>query len=147
MVLSYLGVGEMDWKGCKKNNMIKEVKLDRNLIKSLIESSGKKLKSQEMLKLSDTTASSKISLIYDSLRELLEALALSKGYKIYNHECYCAFLKEIQKESYLSDKFDGFRKIRNAINYYGKMVSVEEADDVIKEMSEFIQKIKNILKT
>ena len=34
----------------------------------------------------EETAVSKISLAYDSVRELLEAWALNAGFKIYNHQ-------------------------------------------------------------
>ena len=132
----------MDWFNCKKVKMIKEVKIDKNLINSLINSASKKLITADSIKLNENTASSKVSLTYDALRELLEAIAIEEGFKIYNHECYCAFLKEIIKETNLGDKFDDFRKIRNSINYYGKDVSVEEASFLIKNMLILIKEIK-----
>ena len=132
----------MDWLSCKKTKMVKEVKIDKNLINSLINSASKKLITADSIKLNENTASSKVSLTYDALRELLEAIAIEEGFKIYNHECYCAFLKEIIKETNLGDKFDDFRKIRNSINYYGKDVSVEEASFLIKNMLILIKEIK-----
>ncbi len=108
----------------------------------MLKSSSKKLNAQKLLQLDDITATSKITLVYDALRELLEALSISKGYKIYNHECYASFLKEIMKESSLGDVFDNFRKIRNDINYYGKDVSADEAKPVIDEMINFIENLK-----
>lgn len=142
MDLLFQEAGKMDFTSCRKNKLIKEIKIDHNLVSALIQSSAKKLKSQDMLKLSDDTASSKITLIYDSVRELLEALAVSNGYKIYNHECYTSFLKEILKESNLGQNFDNFRKIRNDINYYGKLVSMEESEFIINQMKEFLKTLK-----
>jgi hypothetical protein len=81
----------------------------------------------------------RISLLYDALRELLEAQALEKGYKIYNHECYTAFIKEILKKSPQGDTFDSLRKIRNGINYYGKDVSTEEAEHIINNLKKLIE--------
>ena len=132
----------MDFKTCKKCNYVKQIQFDRHLYNSLIQSSSKKFQSQRLLKLDNTTAGSKISLTYDALRELLEALAISKGYKIYNHECYTAFLKEILKESVMGDQFNKFRKIRNDINYYGKDVSAEDSKHIINDMAVFIETIK-----
>ena len=132
----------MDFKTCKKCNYVKQIQFDRHLHNSLIQSSSKKFQSQRLLKLDDTTAGSKISLTYDALRELLEALAISKGYKIYNHECYKSFLKEILKESVMGDQFDRFRRIRNDINYYGKDVSAKEAKPIINDMTAFTELIK-----
>ena len=99
-----------------RQKIAKNINTKLDLINSLIKSSENKLKSEEKLLISDVTAGSKISLAYDSLRELLEALALKKGYKIYNNECYTAFLKEIMGESDKGDEFDDLRVIRNAIN-------------------------------
>lgn len=124
----------MDWKECKDKNFVKEVKINENLVNSLINSSKNKLESGNRLELDETTASTKVSIVYDSLRELLEALAIKKGFKIYNHDCFCAFLHEICQDKASSLNFDKFRKIRNQINYYGKDVPKEEAKTIIKEI-------------
>ena len=122
---------EIDWKSCLNSLTAKRVKPDDNVMKSLIKTSKNKLDSESQLEMSDITASSKLSLAYDSLRELLEALAIKNGYKIYNHECYTAFLKEIMNQSDKGDEFDEIRKIRNAVNYYGKDITTEESAKTI----------------
>ena len=132
----------MDWKECKDKGFVKGVKVDNNLISSLIKSSNKKFISSERLELDETTASTRISIIYESLRELLEAVSVGKGFKIYNHECFCSFLNEVCNEENLSKEFDKFRKIRNQVNYYGKDISVEETKILIKEI---IKLRRNIL--
>ena len=135
----------MDWIACRKNkNLVKEVSLDRNLINSLLKSSSNKEYSQRMLIMDSNTASSKVSLAYDALRELLEATALIKGYKIYNHECYTCFLKEELGQSSLGDELDKFRRIRNSINYYGKDISPEEAQPILDRMKIFMIEIKKL---
>jgi len=139
----FWGIGNMDWKECKDNKLVKEVNIDHNLIASLLKSADKKLKSQSMLPLDETTASSKVTLTYDALREYLEAISIENNFKIYNHECYCSFLKEILDESELGTIFNEFRKVRNSINYYGKDISIDEAEPLIKDMIEFIEKVKH----
>jgi len=136
----------MDWRECCNKRIVKEVSLDHGLISSLIKSSANKLFSASELKISKVTAGSKVSLAYDSLREILEAFALQKGYKIYNHECYAAFLKEICGESAKGDEFDDVRKIRNAINYYGKDISVDDADSIIFRVIKLRKFIISMLK-
>lgn len=131
----------MDWTDCMKSRFVKQAKSDLNMEKSLAESASRKLKTQAMLALNDTTASSKIVLAYDALRELLEALALSKGFKLYNHECYCAFLSEVMGKSSLGERFDRIRKIRNNINYYGFHVKSDEAEQIISEIESLIAEI------
>lgn len=124
----------MDWEECKNKEFVKQTKIDEGLISSLMKSSENKLKSANLLRLDAITAPSKLSLVYDSLREILEALAIKKGLKIYNHECFCSFLKELCNEEVFSEEFNSFRKIRNQINYYAKDISIIDAEIIIKEM-------------
>ncbi len=94
--------------------------------------------------MSNITASSKLSLAYDSLREVLEALALKKDYKIYNHDCFSAFLYEILEEKNFAQYFDKFRKVRNKINYYEKKLNIDETriflDELVKFKKDLLEK-------
>lgn len=135
----------MDWQQCLNAKNVKRSIYDINLIKSLIKTSENKLKSQEKLEIDNITANSKISLAYDSLRELLEALAIKNGYKIYNHECYTYFLKEIILNSYFGDEFDIIRRVRNDINYYGREINMEEAKSLIRKIINLRSLISNLL--
>ena len=135
----------MDWKECCSKRIAKDVKLDIGMIASLTKSSKNKLESESKLEMGNTTAGSKLSLAYDSLRELLEALALKNGFKIYNHECYAAFLKEVMKESYKADEFNEIRKVRNAVNYYGKDITVEEASEIITKIKKLAVSVAELL--
>lgn len=135
----------MDFSECIKKRIAKKVGKDEELITSLIKTSLNKMDSENKLELDETTSGSKISLLYDSLRELLEALAIKNGYKIYNHECYTYFLKEILNESAKGDEFDELRRIRNSINYYAKDISVEEARKVLERLMEARAEILKLL--
>mgnify|MGYP001570202670 FL=1 len=135
----------MDWEECCNKRIAKNVKPDIEMINSLIKSSKNKLDSESKLEMSDITAASKLSLAYDSLRELLEALVLKNGYKVYNHECYTAFMKEIMKESDKGDEFDEIRKVRNSVNYYGKEISTEEAEKIIESIKKLRIFVSNLL--
>jgi len=135
----------MDFEDCKRKRIAKEVQPDENLINSLLRTSRNKLESEKQLSLSQITTSSKITLAYDALRELLEALALKNSFKIYNHECYIYFLKEILNQSDLGDRFDEIRKTRNKINYYGKELDIEEAKAVLAEIYSITGKIRQKL--
>ena len=135
----------MDFTECLKKRIAKEVKEDKELITSLIKTSQNKLDSEKKLELSEVTSGSKISLLYDSLRELLEALSIKNGHKIYNHECYTYFLKEVLNESIKGDEFDDLRKIRNSINYYAKDISVEETKDVLDRIRNLREEILKLM--
>jgi len=70
---------------------------------------------------------------------------LKKGFKIYNHECYTTFLKEIIKETRLGEEFDKLRIVRNSINYYGKRISLEDSKKVMNSINLLRKKIKILL--
>ena len=135
----------MDFKECLKKKIAKRVNIDEELIKSLLKTCQNRLDSEEKLELNDTTSSSKISLAYDSLREILEVLALKNRFKIYNHECYTYLLKEVLNESSKGNEFDELRKIRNSINYYGKIISINEAKNVLDRIKKLRREIIKIL--
>ena len=121
---------------------MKSVKKDKNLIASTREIAEIKIKSAEVLP--DIYYIAKISLLYDALREYLESVSLEKGHKIYNHECYSAFLREILNLPNEADLFDKLRRIRNSINYYGRKVSEDEAAQVISDLNSLIKRVKEI---
>lgn len=133
----------MDWQECIKNRTIKRVSRDSELIKSLMITSRNKETSASYLEINDITYASVITLYYDALRELLEALALREGYKIYNHECYVYFLKDVLKKEDISNAFNRIRKIRNSINYYGEELSIKEAEATISDIKKLILEFKS----
>lgn len=135
----------MDWQECLRKNA-KPASRDDNLIKSLKESAEPNLDVAKSIDQSEKSYSSIVVLAYDSLRMLLEALSLENGYKIYNHECYAPFLKEILNLNDLADKFDSARLIRNSINYYGKRLGKDEFDIVYNDVLFLIEEIRRLLK-
>lgn len=132
----------MDWRECIRKRIVKSVKKDRNLITSTREIAEIKIESAGVLP--EIYYIAKISLLYDALREYLESVSLENGYKIYNHECYSAFLKEILSLPNEADLFDKLRKIRNGINYYGRKVSEDEAEQVISDLNSLIRRVKEL---
>jgi hypothetical protein len=136
----------MDLEYYRKKDIVKSVKPDHDLIAALIKTSEKKRLSSDQLKLSDITASSKLTLAYDSLRELLEALAIKNGLKIYSHEAYTPFIQDILKDTNLAARFDQFRKIRNSVNYYGGDINAREAEPLIAEIKQTILKLQILLR-
>lgn len=124
----------MDWAECKLRKFARPAKKDVGLINSLLLASSKRIKTAKMLPLNGTTSSTVVSLYYDSLREILEAVALKHNYKIYNHECFFGFLKTELGKIELAEKFDRFRKIRNSINYYGSEIHASGATDIVNEI-------------
>jgi len=127
----------MDLNDCHKKGDIKKTKLNKELIKSLIEMSEIKEKTVNSADLSEMNVSAYVSMAYDSLREFLEALCISYGYKVTSHLCLGELLSSLNKDFDFKE-FDRFRYIRNGINYYGNKVDFEQGKEIIKKM--FIMK-------
>lgn len=114
---------------------------DIQLAKSLIKISDNHIKSLQQLEITEITSSTIMMTCYEALREIVEAVAIKEGYKVYSHEAFTFFLKE-KGEELVSSKFDRFRKIRNNINYYGQSIEASS----VKENKNEIEKIINELK-
>ena len=72
----------MDLDECFKQNFIKKTKIDKNLIKSLMEMSDSIEKVVKKADLNEDNISVFVSMAYDSVREILEAICILKGYKV-----------------------------------------------------------------
>jgi len=135
----------MDIQECFKKGLIKKTVVDKDLIASLSEMSYIKQKTVEDALINSFNISAYVSLAYDSLREILECICISKGYKVISHICIGELLREeINDFNYSS--FDRLRWIRNSINYYGKKIGLVEGKKVIKKIFEMKIKINHDLK-
>jgi hypothetical protein len=130
----------MDVDECFRNGMIKRTGVNQELINSLIEMSNSREITVKTAELNEVTISSYISLAYDSLREVLEAICVSKGYKVLSHICIGEFLRSIDKEFEFED-FDRFRYIRNGINYYGTKVGLSYGKEIIAKIFSFRKRL------
>jgi len=127
----------MNFSDFIKKGEVKKNFVNTELIKSLIKNVKKDLFFLESVKINGDSSRKIMTNYYDSLRIVLEAIACSKGYKVYNHKAFVFFLKEID-ENKISIEFDRLRKIRNSINYYGEDISLEETTSNVKEIKKII---------
>lgn len=131
----------MDLKECYKNGLIRKIKPDENLIKSIIEISNSKKEAVQEANITANTISAFFTLAYDSLREILEAMCVDDGFKVLNHICIGLLLKE--KLSYYEyNLFEKVRMVRNDINYYGKNIDYEEGLRLIHKIIELRDELK-----
>jgi len=135
----------IDWETCKAERLAKPVQSDKEMIISLIKLANDREKTASLLPINDVTKETVISLLYDVSRELLEALALKHGYKIYNHECYTPFLRVIINDEQFALEFDSLRKLRNGINYYGKKIELRDASRIASTTKLLISKARERL--
>ena len=129
----------MDLDECFRKGLIKKTQIDKELIKSLIEMSSIKENAVKTAKIDEVNISAYVSLAYDSLREILEAMCINNGYKVLSHICIGELLKEIIKD-FEYEEFDRLRWIRNSINYYGEKVDFQQGKEIINKI--FIMKKK-----
>ena len=129
----------MDLDECYKKNFIKKAKIDKELIKSLIEMSDIKELTVNSAKINEINISAYVSMAYDSLREILEAICISYGYKVTSHACLGELLKTLIGD-FDFNEFDRMRYIRNGVNYYGTKIDFSQGREIIKKM--FVMKKK-----
>ncbi len=132
----------MDLDECFRKALIKKTRIDRELVKSLIEMSGIKEIAVKTAGINEINISAYVSLAYDSLREILEALCISHGYKVLSHICIGELLKDIIKD-FDYDEFDRVRWVRNSINYYGEKVDFQQGKEIIDKIFMIKKKILN----
>lgn len=123
----------MDLDECFRKGLIKKTNKDRELVKSLVEMSRIKEIAVKTAKINNMNISAYVSLAYDSLREILEALCIMKGYKVLSHICIGELLKNIL-EDFDYEEFDRLRWIRNSINYYGEKVEFDQGKEIIEKI-------------
>ncbi len=121
-----------------EKGLVRKTFKDKPLARALLQNSKKDLEFLENLKIDKNSVRKVMTNFYDVLRSILEAVAVTKGYKIYSHEAYTSFLQEIEEDLF-AIKFDRFRKIRNSINYYGEDISIEETKENISEIRKMIK--------
>ena len=132
----------MDLDDCYKKGFIRRVRENRELVKSLIEMSKSKEITVNSSDINSVSISSQVSLAYESLREILEAVSISKGYKVTSHLCLGELLKSLIKD-FDFNNFDRFRYIRNGINYYGTMIEIKQGKEIIKKIFEMRRDVLN----
>ena len=108
--------------------------------KALIKMSKKNLSSIKEVPFNDNTASIILVMSYESLRQILEAMTLLNGYKVFSHEAYTYYLVNLN-ELAISNKFDRYRKLRNGINYYGKPVTLDVARNSLEDIEILVKQL------
>jgi len=122
----------MDLDDCFRKGFVKKTKPNKELIKSLIEMSDIKEETVKTAKINKTNISVYVSIAFDALREILEAICINLGYKVTSHICIGELLKD-SLEYFDYNGFDRLRYIRNGINYYGTKVGLTQGKGVIKK--------------
>jgi hypothetical protein len=114
-------------------DLLRQRPLDKEKIKSMIESSQTNAKVIKMLPVTEETATVVFREIYESVRQLGDAQWLLLGYEPRNHEVSMDILQEMDiKEKLLLNQLPRFKKIRNDANYRGFKVTLSQAQQIIE---------------
>ncbi|MFT4313375.1 MAG: hypothetical protein ACMXYA_03120 [Candidatus Woesearchaeota archaeon] len=122
------------------NGKVRKSQPDVEQARSLVKMAKKNFQAIQTIHLTEETSSILFSQSYESLRQVVEALCLIDGFKVYSHEAYTYYLKENDR-LYESEVFDRLRRLRNGINYYGKPVSLKVTQNAFHD----IEKLMKIL--
>ena len=102
-----------------------------------------------MMGVNDNNANSIVKDCYDIIMELVRAKLLLTGYSSagqFAHEAEVSYLKKLgfsdNEVSFLND----LRYFRNSVVYYGKILGIEYADQVVKFTRKIYPKLKESLK-
>lgn len=131
----------MDFKYFVDNKKVIRGNEDHQKSEALKRMSSENLESVRRLPLDESNASIILVMGYESLRQILEAMALRKGYKVYSHEAYTYYLIEMG-ENAAAAKFDRLRRLRNGVNYYGRPVNKDTAANALEEVARLIRSLK-----
>ena len=109
--------------------------------KSLLQSSARQIDEVGKFLLGRASGDIILTTSYTALRQVLEAMAIERGYHAYSHEFYTDFLKHLDEQG-LAVQFDELRKLRNGVEYYGKSVSAQRAKDAFDDIERIIATLR-----
>lgn len=131
----------MNFADFLKNKKVIKGRPDLQKSKALVKMSAQTLSIVQKIEMTPASASLVLSQCYECLRQILEAIALKEGYKVYSHEAFTYYLIALEEHTF-SEHFDRLRKLRNGINYYGKAVSKEVSESALEQVNRLIKELK-----
>jgi len=81
-----------------RSGKVRKGQPDISLAKSLIQMSARHLAYADSNSINGESAGPALVIYYEALREICEAICSKEGYKIYSHEAFTYFLKEMLNE-------------------------------------------------
>jgi len=137
----------MSWKECERE-FIKEVEIDKERIKSLIEKSMQRKKIIESIKISEENISFVVEGYYEIIKELLVAYLLKNGLRSKNHQCLITYFYINNKDyEFEANLISQMSYLRNRLDYYGESIPLifynknkDNIKQIIKILSDLVNK-------
>lgn len=115
-----------------KGDQLRKKSLDKEKVKSMVESSKTNMKIVKNIPLTEESAIIIFRETYESIRQLGDARWWLQGYEPRNHEVSMEILKEINiKEKIKLNHLSRFKAIRNDTNYRGFKVTITQAKEIL----------------
>jgi len=135
----------MNWDYCKRR-FIREVEIDEERIKSIIEKSMQRLDRAKKTKIDLNTVSFVVEDYYEVIKELLIAYLLKNGLRSKNHQCLISYFYKqnpnYEGEVHLICQMSFFR---NRLSYYGEDIPLEFYEKNKKEFQSIINLLKKLI--
>lgn len=129
-----------------KTEQLRKRSLDKEKIKSIIESSRINMSIVKTIPLTDQSTILIFRETYESIRQLGDARWWLLGYEPRNHEVSMEILKEIDiKEKVRLNHLIRFKMIRNDANYRGFKVTIAQAKEILEFWDICCEEIISIL--
>ena len=135
----------MNWSRCERE-FIREVEVDNERARSLINKAEQRLNRAKNTLLNKDNVSFIVEDYYEVIKELLTAYLLKNGLRSKNHQCLISFFyeknKENEREAQLIQQMSYFR---NRLSYYGEDVPINFYEDNKEELNKIITLIKELI--
>ena len=129
-----------------RGDQLRKKSLDREKVKSMIESSTTNMNIVKTISISEHSAILIFRETYESIRQLGDARWWLLGYEPRNHEVSMEILREMNiKEKTRLNHLIRFKSIRNDTNYRGFKVTVAQAKEIVEFWDACSQEIISIL--
>src|SRR3990167_7777575 len=116
-----------------RGDQLRKKSLDREKVKSMIESSTTNMSIVKTISISEHSAILIFRETYESIRQLGDARWWLLGYEPRNHEVSMEILKEMDiTEKVRLNHLSRFKRIRNDTNYRGFKVSAAQAKEIVE---------------
>ena len=136
----------MEWNKCEKE-FIKEVEVDEERAKSIVDRAFQRKKIVEKIDLNEANVSFIVEGYYEVIKELLVAYLLLNGLRSKNHQCMITyFYKQNLDYEYEANLISQLSYYRNRLNYYGEKVPLSFYEKNKKDILEIIKVLKEKLR-
>ena len=136
-----------------KKGIVKKSSVNKPRAKFLINESEKSLKGLRkrlnMMGIDEDNANSIVKDCHDIIMELIRSKLFLDGYNSsgnFAHEAEISYLKKLGFSNNEILFINDLRHFRNSITYYGKILDVEYAKQVVEFTNKIYPKLKNIIK-